>query len=228
MDHRLSVHERTLVMFRRFASLALSLSLATTALTASTADARSFAKAPAADVVELPRISNDARAKLRKFLKARRAKNVAAFRAYANRGVYPHNFVTNGALNVWIDEEGHMCAAATMIWKSGAKSLVRSVAKNDNYIKLGDVTDGPVMDWILTSGLTQSEVATIQEPFMGRPEPIEPEPGSPAWRLAEDARLKARYRVILTQLAESPDVSLDAAVDALTWRPDLVAKLIKT
>jgi hypothetical protein len=216
-------------MFRRLASLALSLSLATTAFTATAADARSFAQPPAAaaaDEVQVPRISKEARAKLRKVLKSRRAKNVAAFRAYANRGVYPHNFQTSGALNVWIDEEGHMCAAATMIWKSGAKTLVRKTARDNNLIKLGDVTDGALMDWMLTSGLTQSEVATIQEPFMGRMQPIEPQPGSRDWILAEDARLRARYADILVQLGENPDASIDAAIDALTFRPDLVAKLI--
>jgi hypothetical protein len=224
-------------MFRRFAAVSLALSLAATAFTTSAADARSFARAPAgaeaprqiqADAAELPRISPAARAKLRAVLTSRRARNVAAFRAYADRGSYPHNFDTSGALNVWIDQEGRMCAAATMIWKSGAKALVRQVAKDDNFIKLGVVTDGPVLDWMLTSGLTQSEVAAIQEPFMGHMEPEPIEPGSPQWRLAEDARLRARYADVLVQLAANPDASLDAAIDALAWRPDLVAKLIKT
>ncbi len=222
-------------MLRRLATLALSLSLATTAFT-STADARSFAQAPVAagaprniqaDEAEMPRISAAARVKLRKVLASRRAKNVAAFRAYANRGVYPHNYTTPDALNVWIDQEGRMCAAATMIFKSGYKKLVRQTAKDNNFIKLGDVTDGAVMDWMLTSGLTQSEIATIQEPFMGRMQPVEPEPGGPDWRIAEDARLRARYADVLVQLRDNRDAGLDAAIDALAWRPDLVAKLIK-
>jgi hypothetical protein len=122
-----------------------------------------------------------------------------------------------------------MCAAATMIFRSGAKALVRQTGRDNNFIKLGDVTSGALMDWMLTSGLTQSEIAMIQEPFMGRmqPEPVEPEPGSPGWRLAEDARLRARYAEVLATLATSPD-SIDAAIDALTARPDLVARLIKT
>jgi hypothetical protein len=214
-------------MLRRLATLALTLSLA------STAAAQGFAKAPVqpmvgerirADVTEVPRISDAARAKLRKVLKAHRAKNVASFRAYAKRGVYPHNFNTDGALNVWIDQEGHMCAAATMIFKSGAKSLVRKTGRDDNFIRLGDVTSGPLLDWILTSGLTQTEVATIQEPFMGRPNQ---EPGSRAWRLTEDARLRARYTNILASLDADPSSSLDAAIDALATHPDLVAKLLK-
>jgi len=219
-------------MLRRLATLSLALSLATTAFTA-TADARAFAQAPTtagaphafrADEDTTPRISPAARARLRKVLRAHRAKNVAAFRAYAKRGVYPHNFRTPDRLNVWIDEEGHMCAAATMIFRSGAKRLVRDVARTDNFIKLGDVTKGPVMDWILTSGLTQLEVATIQEPFMGEPDEPRTQLG---WRNAEDARLRARYAEVLTMLAADPDASIEAAIDTLATRPDLVAKLVR-
>ena len=39
--------------------------------------------------------------------------------AYRKAGVYPHNFVRSGPLNVWMDSEGHLCAAATMIDKDG-------------------------------------------------------------------------------------------------------------
>lgn len=219
-------------MLRHLTALALTLSLATTTFTAATADARSFAQAPVtqpadqAPMEATSRISDAARARLRKVLKTRRAKNVAAFRAYASRGVYPHNFDTSGPLNVWIDQEGRMCAAATMIWKSGAKQLVRRTGRDDNFVKLGDVTSGPLLDWMLTSGLTQAEVALIQEPFMGRMEPVEPVLGGDDWRIAEDARLRARYAEVLATLASVPDRSLDAAIDALTTRPDLVAKLI--
>jgi hypothetical protein len=217
-------------MLRRLASLALALSLTTTAFT-STAAARTFAQPPETGaprtmrIDEAPRLNSFVRNKLRKVLRAHRKKNVAAFRAYATRGVYPHNYQTNGALNVWQDEDGHLCAAATMIFRSGAKKMVRDIARTDNNIKLGDVTQGPVMDWILTSGLTQAEVAAIQEPFMGRPMPIEPEPGSDDWKLAEDARLRARYGEVLGQLAADTDASIDAAIDRLATRPDLVNKL---
>src|SRR5262245_5004119 len=120
-------------MLRRLATLALAVSLASTAFT-STVAAHDFAQAPGAPAQRLrvddearvtPRIAPAARARLGKLLAARRAKNVAAFRAYATRGVYPHNYVTSGKLNVWIDEDGHMCAAATMIFRAGAKQLVR-------------------------------------------------------------------------------------------------------
>jgi hypothetical protein len=235
-------------MFRRLARLSIALSL-TFGFIASTAEARGFARAP----VEVggavapmpvpvddqpnvehqlrrptPRLSEAARARLKKVLAAHRAKNVGAFRAYARRGVYPHNYINNGALNVWIDNDGHMCAAATMIFKSGAKRLVRQTAKDNNYIRLADVTDGALMDWILTSGLTHAEVIAIQAPMVGMPNDRGDEfvPGIEDWRIAEDARLRAGYEETLKQLAANKDGSLDAAVDALAWRPDLVAKLI--
>lgn len=220
-------------MLRKLATLALSLSLATTTLTTTTAAARSFAQAPAGDaprrVDEAPRISAEARARLRKVLRAHRQKNIDAFAGYARKGVFPHNFDTSGALNVWIDQEGHMCAAATMIFKSGAKKLVRDVGKSNNFIRLGDLSQGPVMDWILTSGLTQAEVASIQEPFMGRPDlPADPEVGSDDWKLAEDLRLRDRYAEVLDMLDTDVGASLDAALEALESRPDLVARLLGT
>lgn len=175
-----------------------------------------------------PRIAPKVRARLRRVLSVRRARNISAFRAYVRRGIYPHNFVQPGSLNVWIDEEGHMCAAATMIFKSGARALVRQVGREQNYIHLADVTTGPVMDWMLTSGLTQTEIATIQEPFFevpNQPDPRRRDPQLDA-RAQEDARLRARYAEVLQILAADPDASLEAAIDRLAGRPDLIADLL--
>lgn len=238
-------------MLRRLTTLVLSFSLAASSLTA-TADARAFAVAPGAPLPTppappdgtqpaleemppqlrkpAPRLNERTRARLRSALAARRAKNVAAFRAYAKRGVYPHNFITNGELNVWIDGDGHMCAAATMIFRSGAKALVRQVARDNNFIRLADVTDGPLLDWILTSGLTHAEVVAIQVPMVGGPrdpDPSIPETPPQDWRITEDARLRARYATVLSSLASDRAASLEAAIDALTFRPDLVAKLLR-
>jgi hypothetical protein len=229
-------------MFRRLCRLTLALSLSFGAV-ASAADARSFAQPPGGDPISVeveaphqlrrptpPAFSEGQRATLKKVLAARRAKNVKAFRTYARRGVYPHNYMNNGSLNIWIDGDGHMCAAATMIWKSGAKSLVRQTQKENNYIRLADVTDGALMDWILTSGLTHAEVIEIQAPMIGMPNDrgfLMPEPGVEDWRIAEDKRLRAGYEATLVNLANNRADSLDAAVDALVGRPDLVAKLLQ-
>src|SRR5262245_51226516 len=81
----------------------------------------SFARPPgAADRVAAPalRIAPKRvldRATVRAALARARAKNVAAFRAYQQKGVFPSNTFKSGKLNVWIDEDGHLCAAATII-----------------------------------------------------------------------------------------------------------------
>mgnify|MGYP000968377077 CR=1 FL=1 len=219
-------------MFRRFCRLTIALSLSLGAI-ASTADARGFARAPVPAPITIveaqpPALSDAQRATLKKILAARRAKNVKTFRDYARRGVYPRNYITNGALNVWIDGDGRMCAAATMMWKSGAKALVRQVAKDDNFIRLADVTGGPLLDWILMSGLTHAEVVAIQVPMVGMPErgielPVE---NLEDWRIAADARLRAVYEVTLGDLTKRRAASLDAAIDALAARPDLVHRLL--
>lgn len=225
-------------MFRRLAKLALAFSLVTASATPALAG---FAQPPDAGPASAPRqyridvetrheierptpsLSQAARARLRTVLAKRRAKNVKSFATYVARRRYPHNFEQPGALNVWIDQEGRMCAAATMIFASSAsmRPLVRQQAELDNFIRLADVSDGALYDWILTSGLTHAEVVAIQEPFMGR----RPAP-DPNWRIAEDNRLRARYAEVQRQLAADRADSLEAAIDALAYRPDLVAKLI--
>lgn len=228
-------------MFRRLCRLTIALSLAFGAV-ASTANARGFAQAPGGDPISVeaepaphqlrrptPVMSESQRRLVKKILGIRRAKNVKAFRTYARRGVYPHNYINNGSLNIWIDGDGHMCAAATMIWKSGARALVRATQKENNFIRLADVTDGALMDWILLSGLTHAEVVEIQAPMVGMPDRgIElPQPGTEDWRIAADAALRAGYEATLENLFNNRDASLDAAVDALVARPDLVAKLLQ-
>ncbi|MEZ4403345.1 MAG: hypothetical protein R3B06_25185 [Kofleriaceae bacterium] len=176
---------------------------------------------PAVDLT--PRLDEATRARLRTALVRQRARNVRAFHAYVRRGVFPHNFVSTTRLNVWRDPAGHLCAAATMIDRSGAHALVRQVARDDNFVRLADVTSGPLLDWILTSGLTHAEVVAIQEPFMGG----EDEQPRAQWMPAEDARLRARYAEVKAQLAAAPAASVEAAIDALAARPDLIAQLLR-
>ena len=45
--------------------------------------------------------------------------------------------------------------------RSGAVSAVRSIVKTNNLVYVDQVEDGPLVDWVLTSGLTQEEAALI-------------------------------------------------------------------
>jgi hypothetical protein len=208
-------------MLRRFAASLLSLSLLTTA-----AAARQFAQPPAtrvADVVAPPdRDHAPSRALIIKALAARRAQNLARFHAYRTGGVYPHDFLAKTTLNVWRDVDGHLCAAATIIDRDGQHALVSEIAARANYVKLGEVTSGPLLDWILTSGFTQVELATIQEPFMGPREP----PRDRRWQIAEDARLAKKYARIEKALRENTDDALAQAADRLAGNPALAWELV--
>jgi hypothetical protein len=165
------------------------------------------------------------RASVRAALIQRRAANLAAFRAYRTAGVYPSNTFQDKSLNVWRDQDGHLCAAATMINASGETELVQRVGDQNNNLRLADVTTGPLMDWILTSGLTQAEIVAIQLPFM----PVNEGPPSPQRRVAIDAgkrraetqRLARRYAQTERTLRAQSRASLERAVDALMARPQL-------
>jgi hypothetical protein len=173
------------------------------------------------------------RATVRAALVKARAANLAAFRAYQRKGAYPNNTYKGGKLNVWIDEDGHLCAAATIIQMSGQVDLVARVAEQNNFMRLRDVKQGPLMDWILMSGFTQDELVMIQEPFIGvdREPQLEPTPANPVvvdgkLRKTEDSRLRAKYRAIDKQLVKFQTKSLDTAVDRLMKRPALAWELI--
>jgi len=214
-----------------------------------TADAQ-FAKAPpasaavvntAADLYEPPVASVRAaprryldRDTVRAALVKARATNLAAFRTYQSKGVFPSNTFKNKKLNVWLDADGHFCAAATIIKMSGQDELVNKVAEQNNFIRLADVKQGPLMDWILTSGFTQDEIAMIQEPFMPVMKAPPVEPSKPILankvdakkRAAEDARLLAKYKQVEKSLVKNQKKSLEKAVDRLMKNQQLAFQLI--
>ncbi|HEY5921691.1 MAG TPA: hypothetical protein VIV11_08470 [Kofleriaceae bacterium] len=170
------------------------------------------------------------RATVRAALAKARATNLAAFRVYQNKGVFPNNTFERDKLNVWLDEDGNFCAAATIIKLSGMDDLVTKVAEQNNFIRLADVKQGPLMNWILTSGLTQAEIAAIQEPFMPvMRTPVEPQQPilvDTKLRDGEDARLRAKYRTVDRMIVKNTKTSLDAATDRLMKFPSLARQLV--
>ena len=169
---------------------------------------------------------------VRSALAAARQANLAAFHTYRTGGVFPHNTYAPGKLNVWTDAEGHICAAATIIKMSGDAALVDQTARTNNFVRLMDVKDGALMNWILTSGLTQREIATIQEPFMEMPDPvtIRAEARSAARvaaaRKREDARLAKKYAAIEAMIAANNEASLDIATAIILKQPALARALL--
>ncbi len=196
----------------------------------SSAFARSFAQPPR-DAPRVAHVENSvvSRAAVRAKLATQRAANLQRFRDYQAKGSFPSNTYLNQRLNVWIDADGKLCAAATIINASGWSDLVMRTAEDNNFIRLGDVRDGALMDWILTSGLTQDEIAAIQEPFNPVFDDVEPGPVqvTASARTAEDQRLVAKYKQVEKQLVRAQRASLDVATDRLMANPELAAKFVR-
>jgi hypothetical protein len=208
-------------------ALAFSLAFSLVASLASTASARVATVPHTSEMdIELPpggmmpaRMLT--RAAVRAKLVERRAANLARFRAYQKAGVFPRNTYQGKQLNVWIDEAGHLCAAATIIKASGQDELVQRVGEQTNFLRLADVKQGPLMNWILTSGLTQEEIVAIQKPFsfVGKT-PV------PDLETAEHQRLAKLYQQVEAQIVKGRKASIEIAVSRVMKHPELAWQLI--
>lgn len=212
--------------------------LATTAMARSVAaPTPQFARPPVSEVhpteVAVTPVRVVDRAAVRAKLLEQRATNVARFRAYVQRGVFPSNTYRDGKLNVWIDEASNLCAAATMISDSGLGDLVMRVGQRTNFIRLRDVSRGPLMDWMLMSGLTQAEIVAIQEPGFNVQQRDPDSTMGPIvvdaeLRAAENLRLERRYQQVDAMIERNAKRSIEAAVDRLMKNRALASKLVNS
>lgn len=198
---------------RRYLS---SLIITTTLTTLSTA-AHATPTAPAKPVPAALQVQVD-RAAVRAKLAERRAEMIARFLAYREARVYPWNRSFPGAVHLWFDDAGNLCAAATLISKDWGRASTVKVGETDRFIALANVKRGELADWMLTSGLTHHEIVAIQAPGFTIEEP--------ALRGPEIERLHALYVDVERQLRTLGDENLDLATDALLKRPDLARRLL--
>ncbi len=195
---------------------------------AAAATAGRFATPVVNDRVEVPALDPPtappalpSRADVEHALAKRRAHNLAAFHAYRTGRVYPHNTYRTGPLNVWRDANGHLCAAATMIDQDGQHALVDKTATTNNNIRLLDVTSGPLLDWVLTSGFTLEEIDRIQAPM------VMPERATAQQLAAEDAVLAKGYIATEAFLGKHAREDLELATTRLMQQPALAWALIR-
>lgn len=99
----------------------------------------------------------DARVALAK----QRSLQLARLRAYREAGQFTTDQAGRPA-SVFRDHAGRLCPMAYLIAASGRMDLVDKVARENNTLQLADVTEGPLWDWMLTSGLTREEIIRIQ------------------------------------------------------------------
>lgn len=210
-----------------FLSASLLLTGACSSATRNAVDAGVSGPKPApivAPVVVQPVAPDADRAALRAKLLERREQTVARFLAYREARSYPINSYMEGLQHVWLDELGQLCAAATVISADWGFDVTAAVAIEDNFIKLADVHDGPLLDWILTSGLTRHELVAIQEPMEYQGKDLG------MWRGPDPAeldRLHAIYVSVERQIEALWDESLDEAVDALAAHPELAESFLR-
>ncbi|MCC6998601.1 MAG: hypothetical protein IT370_28580 [Deltaproteobacteria bacterium] len=153
-----------------------------------------------------PKLSREA--VVRNQLATQRKIQIARLRAYAEARHFPRNTYRWGKVNVLIDEDGTICAAANLMAKAGQMSLVRKTAKQNNFLRFADVRSGALMTWMLKSGLTQEEIAVIQEPYVL-------DQGEPGFDEREDERLYTHFMTTIEQLEKNTAASLDIAVARL-------------
>lgn len=117
------------------------------------------------EVVEAPAAnpSEDHEAAWEDYLRAQRAQRLADLQFYAASGRFPQHDEP-GWHHQFLDSNDVPCAVASLIWTSGHEGLVRQTARTHNDVVVSEIDDGPIVDWVHTSGLTMEEIAIIQEP----------------------------------------------------------------
>jgi hypothetical protein len=166
------------------------------------------------------------RASVRANLAAHRAEQIARLHAYAEAGQFPHNTAVAPSLHMFRDAAGRYCAVANLVHRDGRDDLVEATVRDQNDLAIADVHGGPMMDWVLASGLTQEELVRIQAPapFIGRNSirPI-PSPGPvqvavdnvpvAAKEAGMDAAIHAHVTQMEAELRDAGERSLDVAVE---------------
>jgi hypothetical protein len=145
-------------------------------------------------------------------LAARRAQMLAWLDDYRAAALYPTDALGR-PLAVFVDDNGVRCPMAELIHKSGRDDLVDAVRREGNAARLEDVHDGPLLDWMLASGLTQEEIALVQG-AMDLPS-MRPEV-RPDYELVEaKAEVRGRLDTAERALAQNTAHGLDVAMARL-------------
>ena len=95
-----------------------------------------------------------------------RQKNLENLRDYRRSGVFPINTdYPNQYLPHLKDRFGTYCAVAHLVYSSGKQSFIDELAEWNNLMRMDDVNNGPLLDWLRENGLTKSEAAAIQPAY---------------------------------------------------------------
>jgi hypothetical protein len=170
------------------------------------------------------------RATVRAQLAQHRAQQIARLTGYAQRAEFPHNFDKPTSAHIFRDGAGRLCAVANLVHQDGRDDLVDATVREHNDLAIGDVNDGPMLDWILASGLTQEELVRIQLPAppLVRREIRRPVPMLVADHLSDEARMNQavveHIEQVRRELQENTEKSLDIATERLVTLRTIAAR----
>lgn len=146
-----------------------------------------------------------------------RRREIKRLHAYRVRGAFPHNHRIFGRTPEFIDTRGVPCAVGYLMQESGYADLAADIAQRDNNVYIERIKDGPALEWMLHSGLTQEECAYIQPSYNWRPRPV-PHPPPPPPEDHERERLIAHFTNVEAQLLAETNASLDRVLERLASR----------
>jgi hypothetical protein len=163
--------------------------------------ARATRPAPTAQLVELT---------------ARRAQMIEWLREYYEQGVYPTD-AEGKPISVFQDARGVRCPMAELIYRSGHGDLVDAVVAHDNKLRLVDVKDGPLHDWMAQSGLTIEEIAMVQGVMELDYSWMQAEPSQEA--ILARGQVRGRLETAVSALGTNNLHSVDVAAARLARKP---------
>jgi hypothetical protein len=164
---------------------------------------------PAAEAQAVPPAEPD-RTAIRAQLAEHRAAQIAHLHAYGEKRQFPNHTTAAPSVHIFRDPQGRLCAVANLIETDGRHDLVEATVRDNNALAIADIHGGPVMKWIVTSGLTQEELVRIQV-WPRRPRKLEHKPA-----IAEEWMNVAVVKHIVEmerELEANTETSLDLAVE---------------
>lgn len=81
---------------------------------------------------------------------------------YADRGIFPQNYVLPYRNPVFIDPVGTACAVGQLMIESGHRDLAESISMEMNLAYVHDMKRADVLQWATQEGFTEDELAWIQ------------------------------------------------------------------
>ncbi|MEO8444838.1 MAG: hypothetical protein ABI567_07540 [Gammaproteobacteria bacterium] len=111
-------------------------------------------------------LTPDNRAALRNRLAARRDLQLERLQDYALAGSFPLNRHYAGeARPIFVDARGTHCAVGHLMALDGREADVLAIARATPNVLVREVARGPLVSWVLASGLVQEEAALIQPAY---------------------------------------------------------------